>query len=51
MFIIRPNQHKYLTNLISMVGLQSGNLVNTPLEVNVKYHCDDDDLYEVFCQT
>ena len=38
------HQHKYATNLISMDGLQSANQVDTPLEVNVKYHCDDGDL-------
>lgn len=27
-----------------MVGLQLANLIDTPLEVNVKYHCDDGDL-------
>jgi len=38
------HQHKYATDLISMAGLQSANPVDTPLEVNVKYHCDDGDL-------
>ncbi|XP_058782967.1 uncharacterized mitochondrial protein AtMg00810-like [Vicia villosa] len=38
------HQHKYATNLISMAGLESANPVDTPLEVNVKYHHDDGDL-------
>ncbi|CAJ2628294.1 unnamed protein product [Trifolium pratense] len=38
------HQHKYATDLISMAGLESANLVDTPLEVNVKYHRDDGDL-------
>jgi hypothetical protein len=38
------HQHKYATDLISMAGLQSANPVDTPLEVNVKYHRDDGDL-------
>ncbi|XP_050902156.1 uncharacterized mitochondrial protein AtMg00810-like [Lathyrus oleraceus] len=39
------HQHKYATDLISMAGLESANPVDTPLEVNVKYHRDDDDLF------
>nr|XP_027191118.1 uncharacterized protein LOC113787007 [Cicer arietinum] len=39
------HQHKYVTDLISMAGLQSSNLVDTPLEVNVKYHQDEGDLF------
>lgn len=38
------HQHKYATNLISMVGLQTANPMDTPLEVNVKYHRDDRNL-------
>jgi len=38
------HQHKYATYLISMAGLQSANSMDTPLEVNVKYHRDDGDL-------
>lgn len=38
------HQHKYATYLISMDELQSDNLVDTHLEVNVKYHHDDGDL-------
>ncbi|CAJ2645987.1 unnamed protein product [Trifolium pratense] len=38
------HQHKYATDLISMAGLESANPVDTPLEVNVKYHRDDGDL-------
>ncbi|XP_050915416.1 uncharacterized mitochondrial protein AtMg00810-like [Lathyrus oleraceus] len=38
------HQHKYAKDLISMAGLESANPVDTPLEVNVKYHHDDGDL-------
>jgi hypothetical protein len=38
------HQHKYATDLISMAGLQLANPVDTPLEVNVKYHRDDGDI-------
>nr|XP_027187015.1 uncharacterized protein LOC113784927 [Cicer arietinum] len=38
------HQHKYAIDLISMAGLQSANPVDTPLEVNVKYHRDEGDL-------
>ena len=38
------HQHKYATDLISMAGLQSAKPVDTPLEVNVKYHRNDGDL-------
>jgi len=36
-------QHKYATYFISMAGIQSANPMDTPLEVNVKYECDDGD--------
>nr|XP_027192547.1 uncharacterized protein LOC113787705 [Cicer arietinum] len=38
------HQHKYATYLISMAGVHSANPVDTPLEVNVKYHRDEGDL-------
>lgn len=38
------HEHKYATNLISMYGLQTANLVDIPIEVNDKYHCDDVDI-------
>jgi hypothetical protein len=54
MFILRPKASSFINtsmSQVSMVGLQSDNLVNSLLKVNVKYCCDDDDLCEVFCQT
>lgn len=38
------NQHKYTEDLVSLAGLQSAVPVDTPLEVNVKYHRDEGDL-------
>ena len=38
------HQHKYATDLIAMADLQSANPVDTPLEVNVKYHRDEGEL-------
>lgn len=38
------HQPKYATYLISMVGLQSANPMDTHYEVNVKYHYDDGEL-------
>lgn len=38
------HKHKYATNLISMVGLELANPIDTPLEVNVKYHRNYGDL-------
>ena len=35
------HQHKYVAELIFMAGFQTNNLVDTPFEVNVKYHPDD----------
>ena len=37
------HQHKYIQELIALAGLQEGRSVDTPLEVNVKYHCDEGD--------
>ncbi|XP_058742208.1 uncharacterized mitochondrial protein AtMg00810-like [Vicia villosa] len=38
------NQHKYTEDLIYMAGLHSAVPVDTPLEVNVKYHRDEGDI-------
>jgi len=38
------HQQKYTEDLISLAGLQSATPVDTPLEVNVKYHRDQGDL-------
>ncbi|XP_019465371.1 PREDICTED: uncharacterized protein LOC109363566 [Lupinus angustifolius] len=38
------HQHKYTEDLISLAGLQMANPVDTPLEVNVKYHRDEGDI-------
>ncbi|XP_058759023.1 uncharacterized mitochondrial protein AtMg00810-like [Vicia villosa] len=38
------NQHKYTEDLVSLAGLQSVVPVDTPLEVNVKYHRYEGDL-------
>lgn len=41
------HQHKYTEGLISSVSLTSSTLVDTPLEVNVKYYRDEgDQLYD-----
>ena len=37
------HQHKYIQELIALAGLQEGRSVDTPLEVNVKYHRDEGD--------
>ncbi|XP_022859243.1 uncharacterized protein LOC111380015, partial [Olea europaea var. sylvestris] len=37
------HQHKYTQELIALARLQDGRSVDTPLEVNVKYHCDEGD--------
>jgi hypothetical protein len=31
------NQHKYIQDLIELVGLKDATAVDTPMEVNVKY--------------
>ena len=38
------NQHRYAQDLISLAGLQDSSSVDTPLELNVKYHREKDDL-------
>nr|XP_016515095.1 PREDICTED: uncharacterized mitochondrial protein AtMg00810-like [Nicotiana tabacum] len=35
------NQHKYTQDLIALAGLQESSCVDTPLELNVKYRCDE----------
>ena len=35
------HQHKYTQELIQLAGLQESSSVDTPLEVNVKYHVDE----------
>ncbi|XP_020538757.2 uncharacterized mitochondrial protein AtMg00810-like [Jatropha curcas] len=38
------HQHNYTTDLITSAGLQDSSPVDTPLELNVKYHSQDRDL-------
>ncbi|KAF2297234.1 hypothetical protein GH714_019739 [Hevea brasiliensis] len=38
------HQHKYTKDLITLVGLQDSSLVDTPLELNVKYCREEGDL-------
>ncbi|XP_047260624.1 uncharacterized mitochondrial protein AtMg00810-like [Capsicum annuum] len=38
------NQHKYTQDLISLAGLEDSSSVDTPLELNVKYHREEGDL-------
>ena len=38
------HQHKYTDDLISLAGLQSAAPLDTPLEVNAKYLCDEGDI-------
>ncbi|KAF2284582.1 hypothetical protein GH714_027303 [Hevea brasiliensis] len=38
------HQHKYTQDLISLVGLQDSMSIDTPLELNVKYHTDEGEL-------
>ena len=38
------NQHKYTQDLSALAGLQDSSLVDTSLEVNVKYHLEERDL-------
>lgn len=38
------HQHKYTQDLVSLAGLQDSSLVDTPLEVNVKYHMEEGEL-------
>uniref|UniRef100_A0A3Q7EWX7 Reverse transcriptase Ty1/copia-type domain-containing protein n=1 Tax=Solanum lycopersicum TaxID=4081 RepID=A0A3Q7EWX7_SOLLC len=35
------NQHRYAQDLISLAGLQDSSSVDTPLELNVKYHNEE----------
>jgi len=38
------NQHKYIQDLIELVGLKDATAVDTPMEVNVKYRKDKGEL-------
>lgn len=38
------NQHKYTRDIIDLAGLKESSSMDTPLEVNVKYHRDGGDL-------
>ncbi|XP_031265831.1 uncharacterized protein LOC116124279 [Pistacia vera] len=40
------NQHKYIQDLITLVGLEDTSSVDTPMEVNVKYKKDEGDLLD-----
>ncbi|XP_019224515.1 PREDICTED: uncharacterized protein LOC109206178 [Nicotiana attenuata] len=40
----RMTKHKYTQELIALAGLQESSSVDTPLELNVKYHRDEGDL-------
>jgi hypothetical protein len=40
------NQHKYTQDLIAMARLSDQKIADTPLELNVKYGKDDDELLE-----
>ena len=40
------NQHKYIQDLITLAGLEDTSSINTPMEVNVKYRKDEEDLLE-----
>ena len=40
------NQHKYIQDLISLAGLEDTVSVDTPMEINVKYKKDEEDLLD-----
>ncbi|XP_068639307.1 uncharacterized mitochondrial protein AtMg00810-like [Aristolochia californica] len=40
------NQHKYLQDIITLVGLEDTSSIDTPMEVNVKYKKDEGDLLD-----
>ena len=40
------NQHKYIQDLITLVGLEDTSSVDPPMEVNVKYRKDERDLLD-----
>ncbi|XP_041025466.1 uncharacterized mitochondrial protein AtMg00810-like [Juglans microcarpa x Juglans regia] len=40
------NQHKYIQDLITLVGLEDISSVDTPMEVNVKYKKDEGDILD-----
>ena len=39
------NQHKYIQDLITLVGLADSPSVDTPMEINVKYRKDEGDSF------
>ena len=39
------NQHKYIQDLITLVGLANSSFVDTPMEINVKYRKDEGDIF------
>lgn len=38
------NQHKYIQDQVQLARLTSTNFVDTPMELNVKYRCDEEEL-------
>eukprot|EP00261_Vitis_vinifera_P031878 XP_019073121.1 PREDICTED: uncharacterized protein LOC109121886 [Vitis vinifera] len=40
------NQHKYIQDLIALDGLENTFSIDTPMEVNVKYRKDEEDLLD-----
>lgn len=44
---IYVNQHKYLTDIIHLVGLRDSTLVDTPMEANVKFRQDEYQLFKI----
>ena len=40
------NQHKYIQDLITLAGLEDTSSFDTPMEVNVKYMKDEEDLLD-----
>lgn len=43
---IFSNQHKYIQDLIALVGLDDTSFVDTPIEINFKYKKNEGDLLE-----
>jgi len=44
------NQHKYIQDLIELVGLKDATVVDTPMKVNVKYQKDEGELLPLYRQ-
>ena len=40
------NQHKYIQDFITLAGLEDTSSVDTPIEVNVKYRKDEEDILD-----